>query len=101
QPQITGGCSHRSDDERRAAYVRSLGTALRPGGTYHVLCFSDREPPGEGPRRVTREELEDSFRDGWEVKDIREARLETVSGPGAPQFSPGGPKAWLGTIVRR
>ena len=68
-----------------------------PGGTCDLLCISDREPPGEGPRRVSH----DGFRDGREVEVIREAGFETVSGPGKPQLSPGGPRAWPATIVRR
>ncbi|HEU5119140.1 MAG TPA: methyltransferase domain-containing protein [Isosphaeraceae bacterium] len=97
---IDSGLFHTFDDELRAAYVRSLGAAVRPGGTYHMVCFSDQEPPGEGPRRITPQEIRDAFRDGWEVQSIREARFETVSGPGMPRFSPGGPRAWLATIAR-
>ena len=97
---IDCGLFHTFDDEQRAAYVRSLGAAVRPGGTFHMLCFSDREPPGEGPRRVTQQEIRDTFRDGWEVWQIREARFEVVGGPGQPQFSPGGPRTWLATILR-
>ncbi len=97
---IDSGLFHTFDDEQRTAYVRSLGATVRPGGTCHVLCFSDREPPGEGPRRVTQGEVHDAFRDGWVVRQIREARFEVASGPAMPQFSPGGPRAWLATIVR-
>ena len=96
---IDCGLFHTFDDEQRVAFVESLGHVLRRGGAYHLLCFSDREPPGAGPRRVTREEIRDAFRDGWEVRSIREARFETLAGPAQPQFSPGGPMAWLATIV--
>ena len=38
--------------------------------------------------------------DGWAVEEIRPTRFETASFPGAPQFSPGGPRAWVATIRR-
>jgi len=98
---IDCGLFHTFSDEERPAYVAGLARVLRPDGQFHLLCFSDREPPGEGPRRVTQQEIHDSFRDGWRVEEIREAAFETAIYPGAPQFSPGGPKAWLATIVRK
>jgi cyclopropane fatty-acyl-phospholipid synthase-like methyltransferase len=97
---IDCGLFHTFNDEERSVFVGTLAQLLRPGGEYHVLCFSDREPPGEGPRRVTRQEIRDTFRDGWEVREIRESSFETASYPGAPQFSSGGPQAWLASIVR-
>ena len=97
---IDCGLSHTFGDEERLRYVAGLATVVRLGGTYHVLCFSDREPLSEGPRRVTQQEILDAFRDGWQVEQIREARFETVDGPAQPQFSPGGPMAWLATVAR-
>jgi hypothetical protein len=47
---------------------------------------------------VAQQEIPAAFRDGWEVKEIRGAKVEIASDPGALQFSPGGPKAWLATI---
>jgi ubiquinone/menaquinone biosynthesis C-methylase UbiE len=95
------GLFHTFDDRERALFVKGLASVLRPGGEYHMICFSDREPPGEGPRRVTQQEIRDSFRDGWDVREIRESSFQTASYPGAPKFSPGGPLAWLVSIVRR
>jgi SAM-dependent methyltransferase len=94
------GLFHTLSDEERPVYVAGLAKILRPGGRFHMLCFSDREPPGEGPRRVSQQEIRDSFRDGWQVEQIREIAFETALYPGAPQFSPGGPKGWLATMAR-
>jgi hypothetical protein len=85
--------------EERPAFVTGLAKVVRPGGPFHLLCLSDREPPGEGPRRVAPQAIHAAFRDGWEVKEIRGAKVEIASDPGAPQFSSGGPKAWRATIA--
>jgi len=97
---IDCGLFHTFSDEDRRTFVDGLARVLRPGGTYHVLCFSDREPPGEGPRRVTQNEIRSAFQGGWTVREIRASAFETLSYPGAPTFSPGGPQAWLASIVR-
>ncbi|MGO8902603.1 MAG: class I SAM-dependent methyltransferase [Isosphaeraceae bacterium] len=97
---IDCGLFHTFADEERPLYVSGLATVVRPGGSVHILCFSDQEPPGQGPRRVTQQEMRDAFRDGWQVTEIREARFQTTDHPVARTFSPGGPKAWLVTITR-
>jgi hypothetical protein len=91
---------HTFSDEDRSLYVSGLSNVLRPGGCIHILWFSDQEPPGQGPRRITQHEIRDTFRDGWEVIEIREARIKTTDNPEARIFSPGGPKSWLATIKR-
>ena len=85
---IDCGLFHTFADEERPLYVSGLATVVRPGGSVHILCFSDQEPPGQGPRRVTQQEIRDAFRDGWQV---REYSFKTASYPGAPPFSLGGP----------
>jgi cyclopropane fatty-acyl-phospholipid synthase-like methyltransferase len=97
---IDCGLFHTFTDADRPTYVASLSRVIRPGGRVHILCFSDREPPGEGPRRVTQQEIRDAFRDGWRVEAIRESSFKGIDDPAAPRFSPGGPKTWLATVVR-
>ena len=97
---IDCGLFHTFADEERPLYVSGLATVVRPGGSVHILCFSDQEPPGQGPRRVTQQEIRNAFRDGWQVTEIQEARFQTTDHPVARTFSPGGPKAWLATITR-
>ncbi|HEY6099455.1 MAG TPA: class I SAM-dependent methyltransferase, partial [Anaeromyxobacter sp.] len=45
------GLFHVFDRDDRRRYAHSLCEVLSPGGTLHVLCFSDEEPPGPGPHR--------------------------------------------------
>ena len=79
---------------------RGLSRVSRPGGRVHIVCFSDEEPPGAGPRRITQAEIRDAFRDGWSVVEIRPERFDVTDHPEARTFSPGGPKAWLATLRR-
>jgi len=90
---LDSGVFHVFNDADRARYVASLARALRPGGTLHLACFSERTPGPGGPRRVTRDELRAAFSDGWHVERIDEARFE-VRGAGTH------PHAWLATITR-
>jgi hypothetical protein len=59
-----------------------------------MLCFSDEEPGGYGPRRVTQQEIRDSFRVGWTVRYIRPVVFESRS-------RVEGPRAWLSSIVKK
>lgn len=94
------GLFHTFSDEDRPRYVSSLANVVRPGGHVFILCFSDEEPPGQGPRRITREEIRAAFHDGWKVEDIQPARFAATNHPESRTFSPGGPKAWLVTVAR-
>jgi SAM-dependent methyltransferase len=91
---IDSGLFHVFDDDDRVRYVDSLRAATAPGGRVYVLCFSDRFPPGFGPRRVSEEEIRASFSDGWTVEAIDAVGLEV-------NFSPEPIPAWLATISRR
>ena len=65
-----------------------------------LLCFSDNEPPGDGPRRVSQQEIHDAFAEGWQVESIQEARFEVRPDLEDIQFSEGGPFAWS-SVIRR
>ncbi len=97
---IDSGLFHTFSDEERSLFVRSLARAVRPGGVAYLLCFSDQEPPGEGPRRVSQDEIRSSFREWWDVESIQETRFQALENPQAPRFSPGGPRAYLITVRR-
>jgi SAM-dependent methyltransferase len=72
------GLFHIFDDEDRGRLVASLASATRPGGAYFMLCFSENEPPGWGPRRITQDEIRDAFAEGWRVESIEPADLDVT-----------------------
>lgn len=65
----------------RAAYVDNLRAVLSGDGRYFMLCFSDRQPGDQGPRRITRDEITASFTDGWVVDSIEPATIEITTDP--------------------
>jgi cyclopropane fatty-acyl-phospholipid synthase-like methyltransferase len=87
------GLFHTLSDEDRPLFVNNLATVLSPGGKYFMLCFSDREPAGYGPRRITEGEIRDSFREGWSINYIRVATFES-------RTRAQGPHAWLSSISK-
>jgi SAM-dependent methyltransferase len=88
------GLFHTLSDEDRPVFVENLATVLSPGGRYFMLCFSDLEPGGYGPRRITQGEIRESFRDGWSINYIRPATFES-------RTRAEGPRAWLASISKR
>lgn len=88
------GLFHVFDDDDRSLFVDSLARVVRSGGRYLMLCFSEDEPPGWGPRRVTQAEIRSAFADGWEVEDIEAAELHVT-------LRPEPVRSWFAVIRRR
>jgi len=97
---IDSGLFHVFDDDDRRRYVAGLATVLRPGGKLFLMCFSDEEPGTQGPRRVSRKEIEDAFAQGWKIESIEPKRFEVRPDFKDFTFSDGGPKAWF-VVARR
>ena len=87
------GVFHVFDDDDRPVYVESLAAVLPAGGRYFMLCFSDQQPGAAGPRRVSQDEIRDSFADGWRVDSIEASVIET-------NWQDRSAKSWLATITR-
>jgi len=87
------GLFHTLSDAERPRYAASLGTLLRPGGRAFLVCWSDRNPFGRGPRRVSPREIRGTFRDGWRVEAIDPEWLDT-------RLPDGRIHAWLARIAR-
>jgi len=90
---IDSGLFHTLSDPERVSFVRNVFEVLKPGGTYFMLAFSEREPGGYGPRRITKKEIEGAFSYGWRINEIRTAVFET-------RTRPEGSRAWLSSITR-
>ena len=88
------GLFHTLSDEDRTVFVNNLAAILSPAGKYFMLCFSELEPGGYGPRRITKREIQDSFRDGWSINYIRPAIFES-------RTRDEGPRAWLSSISKK
>jgi len=88
------GLFHLLDDDGRARYVRSVGSALRTGGRFFVLCFRVGQPGTLGPRRIAADEISAAFADGWGVDSIEATRILTTAGPH-------GALAWRAALTRR
>lgn len=92
---IDSGLFHVFTDEDRRRYVGGLASVLKPGGRLFLLCFSDAEPGEQGPRRVSRREIEGAFAGGWVVESVEPTRFEVRPDPTDISFSEGGPRAWF------
>ena len=97
---IDCGLFHVFSDEDRNKYVAGLATVLKAGGKLFMVCFSDEEPGTEGPRRVSKVQLQNAFTHGWDIESIQPSRFEVRPDLKDITFSEGGPKAWF-VVVRR
>jgi cyclopropane fatty-acyl-phospholipid synthase-like methyltransferase len=89
---IDVGMFHTLSDEERPLYAMGLHGALTAGGQAFVMCWSERNPWGYGPRHVTQMELLGTFERGWDVR-IEEAAFET-------RLEQGEIHAWLARLRR-
>jgi cyclopropane fatty-acyl-phospholipid synthase-like methyltransferase len=91
---IDSGVYHIFDDEDRPRYVESLEAATVSGARCFLLCFSDLQPGDFGPRRITEQELRDSFEASWRIDALERTTMHTTR-------SPEGVHAWLASMTRR
>lgn len=98
---IDSGLFHVFDDRDRKKYVEGLRTILKPGGFLFLVCWSEKEPGTEGPKRVSRNDLQAAFADGWTIESIQPCEIE--SRPTRPEFKnvPYRPKAWFVIVQRK
>jgi SAM-dependent methyltransferase len=90
---IDSGLFHVFGDGDRLRYADGLRRVIPAGGRYFMLCWSDRQPGGCGPRRIHREEIEAAFANGWRIDEIAPATLEVTA-------DPAGVRAWRAALTR-
>ncbi len=87
------GLFHVFDDVDRTPFVASLAGAMRSGGRYFMLCFSDEEPGDWGPRRIAQHEIRQAFASGWHIDAIEPTEIEIT-------IRPEPVRSWLASITR-
>jgi SAM-dependent methyltransferase len=97
---IDSGLFHVFSDEDRARYVRGLAKVVRSGGRVMLMCFSDKTPGDQGPRRVKEAELRAAFAKGWDIEALELARFETRPEARERMFAGEDPWAWF-LVARR
>ena len=75
------GIFHIFPPAERPAYVRSVRCLLKEGGYLFLKCFSDQEPPGEGPYRLSEADLRGALEPAFKVRTVRATLFEGVRQP--------------------
>jgi ubiquinone/menaquinone biosynthesis C-methylase UbiE len=89
------GLFHIFSDQERAAYLDGLRAVLPGGGRYFMLGLSVQEP-GQWRgrmRKLTREEIEDTFTGDWRTDSIEPSTIDLTT-------DPAGIRAWLVATTR-
>ena len=83
---------HVFPDPQRREYAHALAEVTASGSDLFILCWSDEEPPGPGPRRVAEHEIRDAFRSIFAVMDVVPAGFERRGAEPA--------RAWLAHLTK-
>jgi cyclopropane fatty-acyl-phospholipid synthase-like methyltransferase len=97
---IDSGLFHVFGDAERVRYVEGVHTVLRPGGIFLLMCFSDRTPGTNGPRRISQPELEATFSGSWVIKSLEHTAFEVRADALEKYFDGVPPKAWFVTLTK-
>jgi cyclopropane fatty-acyl-phospholipid synthase-like methyltransferase len=69
---IDSGLFHSLGDDERPLFANQIRRVLIDGGKYFMLCFSDKEPGSEGPRRISKEEIRETFSKMFRINYIKD-----------------------------
>jgi ubiquinone/menaquinone biosynthesis C-methylase UbiE len=69
---IDSGLFHSLGDDERTLFANQIRRVLIDRGKYFVLCFSDKEPGSEGPRRISKKEIRDTFSKMFRINYIKD-----------------------------
>jgi len=71
---------HTFTDEERPIFAKQVYRVLKPGGKYFMLCFSDKDLAGSGPRRISKAEIEHTFTPLFKIIYIADSSLVATTG---------------------
>ena len=72
------GLFHTFNDAQRPKFRDEIARVLKPEGVYFMMCFSDKEPTNwGGPRRVSKEEIKETFSPRFKINYIRDELFTT------------------------
>ena len=80
QAVVDSGLFHSLDDGEREHFAKQVFRILADGGTYFVLCFSDKEPGNWGPRRISKAEIRETFSGLSTINYVRDAKFASKMG---------------------
>ncbi len=88
------GLFHCLQPAERPQYAASLATVVRPGGVLRLVAWSDRNPLGYGPERISRRAIHGTFQGVWRVESIVDEVLDS-------RLPYGTVHAWRAVVRRR
>ncbi len=75
---VDSGLFHTFSDKERLVFAQETARVLRKGGSYFMMCFSEKEPTSwGGPRRITRREIEQTFSHFFKINYIHDTLFAT------------------------
>lgn len=90
---IDSGLFHIMTEENRHVFARQVCWVLKKGGKYFMLSVSDKEII-EGPPKISKEEIENTFKFLFNIISIKDVTSDT-------RFGPNNLKACLLSAVKR
>ena len=90
---LDSGVFHGFGDNARDNYLHVLQNLIKPGGLLHLIAWSELEPGQEGPRRLTRGEIQRFFKSEWADITIVKTIYETNA-------HADGAAAWLASMTK-
>lgn len=73
------GCFHVFAPEYRKWFADEIHRVMKRGGIYLLRCFSEKEPGGWGPCRISKQEITDTF-SNFEISSIEDVTLHGRKG---------------------
>ncbi|MQG15631.1 MAG: class I SAM-dependent methyltransferase [SAR202 cluster bacterium] len=90
---LDSGVFHGFSDNARNKYMKVLRQLARPGGILHLIAWSEFEPGDDGPRRISRHEIQKVFQNEWTDITIVKSIYET-------NIHADGAAAWLASMTK-